>query len=145
MISEFNIEIKYRPGHQNLNADALSRSPVDSLSHDDSTEIVQVGSIDSYDVSNTENEEMKLSQRQDPDLVPTIKYLEEGIVSDGDKKSMANSEKFVLVDDVLHRIGDGETSKLQVCVPNSSRLELMSRPMLDLLQDTFLRKPFIKH
>ena len=125
MISEFNIEIKYRPGHQNLNADAWSRSPVDSLSHDDSTEIVQVGSIDSYDVSNTENEEMKLSQRQDPDLVPTIKYLEEGIVSDGDKKSMANSEKFVLVDDVLHRIGDGETSKLQVCVPNSSRLELM--------------------
>ena len=74
-----------------------------------------------------------------------IKYLEEGIVSDEDKKSIANSEKFVLLDDVLHRIGDDETSKLQVCVPNSSRLELMKLSHAGSFAGHFLRKPFIKH
>ena len=30
-IAEFNVEIKYRPGRQHSNADALSRAPIESV------------------------------------------------------------------------------------------------------------------
>ena len=39
MISELNLDIRYRPGRKNSNADALSRSPVEA-DNDDSESVV---------------------------------------------------------------------------------------------------------
>ena len=55
VVSEFDLEVKYCPGHKNANADALSRSPVSWSELEDDDEAfhsVQVGVVVS-DVSDS--------------------------------------------------------------------------------------------
>ena len=55
VVSEFDLEVKYHPGHKNANADALSRSPVSQSELEDDDEAfhsVQVGAVVS-DVSDS--------------------------------------------------------------------------------------------
>ena len=44
IVAEFDVEIQYRPGHKNANADALSHSPIESSEDDDLLEVFQVTS-----------------------------------------------------------------------------------------------------
>ena len=60
--SEFDLEVKYRPGHKNANADALSRSPVSWSELEDNDEAfhsVQVGVVVS-DVSDSKGLQRRL-------------------------------------------------------------------------------------
>lgn len=69
------IEICYKPGHQNVNADALSRSPITSTGEDSSLEVAQVATAN--------------GTTADPILSPIIDSL---------LKDEANSDpKFVLI------------------------------------------------
>ena len=50
-IAEFDIEICYKPGRQNANADALSRSPIPSTEEDSSLEVAQVATVNGMTAS----------------------------------------------------------------------------------------------
>ena len=48
VVSEFDLEVKYRPGRKNANTDALSRSPISQSELEDDDEAfhsVQVGAV----------------------------------------------------------------------------------------------------
>ena len=75
-IAEFNVEIKYRPGRQHSNADALSRAPLESVNS------VQA---DETTTDMAANDNMASQQRDDPNLKAIIEYLDGGILPTDEK------------------------------------------------------------
>ena len=84
VVSEFDLEVKYRPGCKSANADTLSRSPVSQSELEDDDEAfhsVQVGAVvpDSEGITE-ENEELVKLQREDKELGPVVTFLEQGVL-----------------------------------------------------------------
>ena len=76
-MAEFDLEVCYKPGRTNTNADALSRAPLCS-----------VGAVNAMDIPkndtfiNHEATPMAESQRDDTDLAARILFMETGTVPD---------------------------------------------------------------
>ena len=148
IVAEFDLEIRYRPGRRNANADTLSRSPGLSLPDDPSLEIVQVAVVGAdTDVSTNSSTDPAVStgpnastdqdmvinpelaakedliklQQEDPDLSAVIITLQGGTP----QPLVKDSSKFVLVNGVLHFCGDKVGDRLRICVPKVQREELM--------------------
>ena len=108
-IAELDLEILYKPGRKNANADALSRSPIGPP--DDELECTQVDNVESEpgtDHENVGNDELSNLQRQDSDFSRMIAYLEDDTME---------KPNFVLVDKVLHRLDSKRKDRLRLCVP----------------------------
>ena len=117
-IAEFDIEICYKPGHQNANADALSRSPIQSTEEDSSLEVAQVATVNGMTASE-EDKELIALQKADPILLPIIDSLL--------KDEANNDPKFVLIDGLLYFSVGNEGNRLRICVPAAKKEELMQK------------------
>ena len=126
-IQEMDLVIKHRSGKSNTNADALSRIPTSS-----------VGAIETLVVTDSEEclplpgggemEKLKISQKQDPDLVPMCQYLGSDVLPTDEKvarKIVTESQHFELIQGVLYFEPAASAGRLCVVVPKGLRDALL--------------------
>ena len=118
-IQELDLRIHHRAGRSNVNADALSRSPLASQGSSSAAETPGV-------VAAIESEEdLSTLQRQDEELTLIIAYLETGVLPDDEKlaKTLALTQsQYTVQDQILYRVEPDST--LRVIPPASKRERL---------------------
>ena len=132
-MSEYDLDVQYRPGKKNANADALSRSPLQDAVCDDSEVISAVTDTSGPSPQpeapdeNTNEAKMRTEQREDPELALVIKFLEDGDLPADDKearKLLLRREDFELLDRTLYYI-DRKRSIRRLVVPKKLRSDLL--------------------
>ncbi len=128
-LSELELEVRYRPGRVNSNADALSRAP---LSGTDSAveEEVQVAQVMA---SEGHGEEQCLSdigrlQRSDSEVSQVIRFVRDGVSPEEpkvDRMVRAEKERFVVLDDVLYYVDPARRNQVRLVVPQAARQKLL--------------------
>ena len=147
-LQELNLEIHYRPGKRNANADALSRAPLCSVPHQPYGIVAALSTPCSAEVSR----ESTLAQRQhtDPTLHPILEYLNSGnLPSD---KNLAHEitltqSHYTVLEGVLYRVHQDGT--LRVIPPSSDRRPLFeeahSGPFAGHLRDAKVYGELSRH
>ena len=117
VLAEVDLEIRYRPGRKNLNADALSRAP---LSHVDDKYEGQVAAVSiSADPSSTE---MTVLQREDSHLQPIIAYLEKKELPTDEKKArklVLQADHYTILDGVLYYVDISRGNRRRIAAPSA--------------------------
>jgi len=125
-IQELDLQIHYRPGKRNANADALSRSPLvqDELNTSSSNPANVIGTLrvvqPEYCLEPSKDRDGSLQtwQHADPDLAPIFAYLEDAILPEDPKKArelVLDRNHYEVLDGVLHHLEPDKT--LQVIPP----------------------------
>ena len=127
-IQELDLSIHYRPGKKNSNADALSRYP-NSLevpsSHADQPLAVVAATNPSWSEAKGGEPTLPKLQREDPQLMEIIRYLQDGILPDNDKEARElalTKSQYELVDGVLYHVENDKT--LRIVPPTTHRKKL---------------------
>ena len=128
-LAEFDIEVHYRPGRTNSNADALSRAPLPQTAGvnvvntpNNATTTAQPNTPTDHDVPS-----MGDLQRQDQELAARILYMETGTLPDDNrvaKKLMLDTSNFTVLNGVLYFI-DPSSKNLRLAVPQLLRQTLL--------------------
>ena len=133
-MAELDIDIRYRPGPQNKNADALSRSPVGSENADAENQgdalvaTVAAETVDSNAILSLSSEELPKLQRQDDKLKPLIQLLEQGTLPSDEqraKKLLLERSHYTLVDKVLYFVDPKPPHRQRIVVPKDLRLKII--------------------
>ena len=114
-IQELDIKIRHRPGRTNVNADALSRAPLDFEGTEIRREAPGVVAALEQDI------DLSLMQKQDPDLAEMVTYLETGILPTDNSRGRQvalTSSQYVVEDQVLYRVEPDDSLRL---IPPTSR------------------------
>ena len=120
MIFELNLDIWYRLGRKNFNADALSCSPVDAEADDLESEtdhsVLQVA-VDGPPVVTVSKEMDEISklQSRDDELHQVRQYLKDGTPPSDEKRArkiLLQKDQFVLLDGVLYHIDSSPQHRL---------------------------------
>ena len=129
ILQDMELEIKYRSGKKNSNADALSRYPVrtptEPLQDISVTEVHGVvAALDSSREVESKDGESTLHDRQLADgwLKIIIDYISDGVLPENDKEArqlILSSSKFTILDNILYHIESDKT--LRVVVPETER------------------------
>ena len=124
-IQELDIEILYRSGKKNTNADALSRSP---LPDEGASEDVSFGIVAATDVATAEEESFQALQRKDAKLDEVAKFLETRVLPTDEKRAreLALTESQYILDDgiLFHVEADGT---LRIIPPEHSREKIFHK------------------
>ena len=133
VIAELDLEIRYRPGRVNSNADALSRSPLEEegdhveIAHD----VMQVAaeSAELPDLPfQSETEDFVKLQTNDEHLQQIRRYVSEGVLPAEEKlakRLVLERECFVVLDNVLYYVDQRPEHRLRVAVPKVLQRRLM--------------------
>ena len=130
MESEFDLEVRFRPGRVNSNANALSRAPVcDDDVTEDSAEETQVAQVSATreEVSQPLLEVADL-QRSDAELGPILLYLSVGVLPENPSLQQLvakERDRLVILDGVLHYVDPARKDRSRMAVPVMLRQKLM--------------------
>ena len=129
ILQDMELEIKYRSGKKNSNADALSRypvsTPIEPLQDTSVTEVNGVvAALDSSREVESKDRESTLHDRQLAGgwLKIIIDYISDGVLPENDKEAcqlILSSSKFTILDNILYHIESDKT--LRVVVPETER------------------------
>ena len=123
------IHIVHRPGRENSNADALSRSPLEPAPRQGIAEgETQVAVTRSDTPVPEQSNTYALEQIKDPKLKEIIDYLEKKCLPDDQvraKKLVIQESLFTLISDVLYYIDPRRDSRRRVAVPQHLREKLL--------------------
>ena len=122
-LAEFDIEVRYRPGRTNANADALSRAPQPSVA---GVNVVNTSSA----VVPPECAVKPIAeyQREDPELKDRIHYMETDTIPHDTRhatKFALDAPNFTLIDGVLYFI-DPSSKSLRLAIPQSLRSTILT-------------------
>ena len=119
-LQELDVEIFYRPGKRNSNADALSRAPLPEVGVDGAPYgIVSAVTVGGKDV---QSPELATLQREDPQLMEVITFLETGVLPAEEKSARSlvlSQSQYVIEDGILYRVEADST--LRVIPPTTQR------------------------
>ena len=157
-IQEISPEIHYRAGRVNGNAAALSRSPMEAEKGDTETittaedvMAVPVAAVDQRPC-NTEKELQRLAvdrpeiaeeQRKDPHLAEIIRYIEEGILPEGEaqaRRLALSRGRFDLIEGTLCYVEPKSPHRIRVAVPRQLRSLLMEETHSGRISGHFAEK-----
>ena len=133
-----SVDIIYRPGRENGNADALSRmphlpAPVEGIGED----LVQVSVVRSDDTMaklfsadpiTQAPDDFGREQGRDPHLEPLMTYLRDGTVPTDEttaRKVISQAPQFTIVEDILYILDSKQRGRLRIVVPDHLRHEIM--------------------
>ena len=158
-----SIQIKYRPGKDNCNADGLSRCPVSSPPQDElisTTQIAVVQSEGNTSISelltvsplSSSYQDFSVEQAKDPDLQQLLCFIQNGTLPDNNdsaRKVAAQAPLFTLVDGVLFFINPKYRDRKQCVVPRHLQQTIMeehhSSPMSGHFSGEKLYKVLSRH
>ncbi len=131
VITELDLEIRYRPGRVNSNADALSRCPLEtSEGGAEAPPVLQIAAETSDTLLGTDNKELAELQAEDDHLLQIRKFLSEGTLPPDEcaaSRLVLEKDCFTILDDVLYFVDAGPHHRLRVAVPKSLRCQLMEK------------------
>ena len=156
-LQELDLTIEYRPGSKNRKADALSRYPVSLLESGNSEEstpavVATIYTCSTEAVQSIEDSAGTLSERQKADLTLSciIRYLEDEVLPDDDKKArelILSRSQYALLDGVLYKVE--KDNSLRIFVPECDREELFKEAHKGVfgghLREAKIYSQFIKH
>ena len=160
-----NLQIIYRDGKENSNADALSRCPVGGDHMHTSVTDVQVAQVRStakdvaellqsppVDTTPDTSKHFSLEQGRDPESVEMRQYLSHGeLPSDSGRarKIAAQAPSFALVDNILYFIDAKRNNQRRCVVPKHLRTSVMeenhSGPLAGHFSGEKLYKALVRH
>ena len=125
MLAEVDLEIWYRPGWTNSNADALSRAPMEEATDHYEREVANISASSTNDQSATE---IATLQHGDPNLQPILTYLEKKELPADKKKArrlVMESDRFTIIDGVLYLIDSSRGHRLRMAAPSTTQESLL--------------------
>ena len=140
MLAEVDLEICYRPGRTNSNADALSRSPVEEATDHYEREVASVSASSKSEQSSTE---IAMLQHADPNFQPILAYLEKKELPTDEKKArrlVIESDRFTIIEGVLYLIDSSRSHRLRIAAPSTIQETLLKENHSGLLAGHFSPK-----
>lgn len=130
LIAELNLDIQYRPGRKNANADALSRALLPARNEDTlpNARVMEVTTEDPVGSPPVAATEMAALQAEDKHLQQVLNYLQEGALPSDEgqaRKLVPGKDRFMVSDGVLYYVDPGPQHRLRLVVPSSMRHRLM--------------------
>ena len=126
-IQELDLQILYRPGTKNQNADALSRSPVPRTGVESGEEVAAKdgeGAVNAL-VCDDPTQEFGAKQDGDPSLQVIKHYLRTGELPDDEQRArelVLSRPQFEILDDVLYHVESDKTLRIVPTVDQREKL-----------------------
>ena len=132
VLAELDLDIRYKPGRRNANADALSRAPVGSGQRVESREEVVVAEVTASEEVvvgvGRSLAEMAELQRQDSEVVEMMELVQKGLLPGDErhhKKLALELPYLVVLDGVLWYVDKARGNRPRLVVPKSLQHKLL--------------------
>ena len=124
-LQEMDLEICYRPGKRNANADALSRAPIETTNKHPFGIVASLSPKQPLDKDGEEVESLAHQQRADSSLRPIIEYISEKKLPEDEKRAkeiILSQDRYTLVQDELYHVD--KDGRLRIIPPTCQRKKL---------------------